>query len=82
MIMWRIVIILLLLFITIEIAHAETESKPNEVQQAVIELNNLTFKIKDVLEDNILTRAIADVMPVDDFKFVFEIEGVIIKWTF
>ena len=79
--MWRIAVILLLLFITIKIAHGE-EPFVNPVQQVVIDVNSIVGDAYDTWKDNKITETIDDFVPLDDFRITPGWMKVTVSWTF
>ena len=70
--MWRLAVILLLVFITIKIAHGGEEPFVNPVQQAIMDANKVVSQVYKKYKNTRPLRGIEESMPLDDFRFVFK----------
>jgi len=69
--MWRITLILLLLFITIKIAHGE-DSFVMPLQQVIIDADKIANRVYKKYTNTRPLRKIEDMILLDGFKFVFK----------
>ena len=69
--MWRLAVILLLVFITIKIAHGE-EPYINPIQEVVIKVNKTIYQLHDNLQKIRPLRVVEDIIPLDDFRFTLK----------
>ena len=87
--MWRISVVLLIIFVTIMIARAEEPPEPNCIQKVVIVVNDFAWRLKEQSELPRINDYLDDIIPLDDFKLVIKpdldnpAEGYVgIKFTF